>query len=122
NQILAHVSNTPFDLIAYTRSKGLLVEAYSPVAHGAILDNRELAAMADRYGVSIAQLCIRYCLQLDMLPLPKTMNPQHMRSNAAVDFVIADADMETLKRAAPIKDYGEANVFPVYGRGVPTAA
>jgi hypothetical protein len=42
-----------------------------------------------------------------------------MRSNAAVDFVISDADMAVLKDAAPIKDYGEASMFPVYGGGRP---
>jgi diketogulonate reductase-like aldo/keto reductase len=116
NQILAHVGNTPFDLIDYTQSKGILVEAYSPVAHGAILKNPELAALAAKYGVSVAQLCIRYCLQLGMLPLPKTVNPSHMRGNAAVDFEISESDMVTLKDAEPITDYGEATAFPVFGR------
>ena len=99
NQILAHVGNTPCDLIEYSRNKGMLVEAYSPVAHGAVLNTPDLAAVAGRYGDSIPQLCIRYCLQLGLLPLPKTANPEHLRSNAAVDFVISDADMETLKNA-----------------------
>jgi diketogulonate reductase-like aldo/keto reductase len=76
NQILAHVGNTPFDLIDYSRSKGMLVEAYSPVAHGAVLNNLELAALASKYGVGVPQLCIRYCLQLGLLPLPKTVNPE----------------------------------------------
>jgi diketogulonate reductase-like aldo/keto reductase len=116
NQILAHVGNTPFDLIDYSRSKGLLVEAYSPVAHGAMLNDPSLKAMAERYGVGIAQLCIRYCLQLGLLPLPKTVNPQHMRSNAALDFEISDADMATLTNAEEIADYGEASMFPVFGK------
>lgn len=115
NQILAHVSNTPFDLIAYCQRKGILVEAYSPVAHGELLKNREITAMAERYGVTAAQLSIRYCLQLDMLPLPKTANPEHMRTNAAVDFEIAAPDMEVLKNAERIKNYGKASLFPVYG-------
>lgn len=114
NQILAHVSNTPFDLIEYTRSKGILVEAYSPVAHGKILDRTDIAELAAKYNVSIAQLCIRYCLQLGMLPLPKSGNLDHIRDNAAVDFEIADADMEALKNVDRIKDYGDASVFPVY--------
>jgi diketogulonate reductase-like aldo/keto reductase len=116
NQILAHVGNTPFDLIDYSRSKGLLVEAYSPVAHGAMLNDPSLKAMAERYGISIAQLCIRYCLQLGLLPLPKTVNPQHMRSNAALDFEISDTDMATLTNAEEIADYGEASMFPVFGK------
>lgn len=116
NQILAHVGNTPFDLIDYSRSQGMLVEAYSPVAHGAVLNNPELASLAGKYGVGIAQLCIRYCLQLDLLPLPKTLNPEHMRSNATVDFVISDADMATLTSADNSTDYGAASAFPVFGK------
>jgi diketogulonate reductase-like aldo/keto reductase len=115
NQVLAHVGNTPFDLIAYTESKGILVEAYSPIGHGEILDNPDLKAMAQRYSVTLPQLCIRYCLQLGLLPLPKTANPQHMRGNAAVDFEISEADMQKLKTAEPIKSYGKSSVFPVYG-------
>lgn len=75
--------------------------------------------MAENYGVSVAQLCIRYCLQLGMLPLVKTVNPKHMRSNAALDFEISDADMETLKNFKPIEDYGEASMFPVYAQNAP---
>lgn len=116
NQILAHVGNMPFDLIDYSRRKGILVEAYSPVAHGAVLNNSDLAALAGKYGVSVAQLCIRYCLQLGLLPLPKTVNPEHMRSNAAIDFAISAADMEMLKDAQST-DYGEASRFPVFGPG-----
>jgi diketogulonate reductase-like aldo/keto reductase len=116
NQILAHVGNTPFDLIDYSRSKGMLVEAYSPVAHGGVLNNAELAALAGKYEVDIPQLCIRYCLQLGLLPLPKTVNPRHMRSNAAVDFVISDTDMIILKDAENSTDYGEASMFPVFGK------
>jgi len=115
NQILAHISNTPFELIDYTRSKGILVEAYSPVGHGEILKNAEIGAIAEKYGVSVPQLAIRYVLQLGLLPLPKTANPDHMRSNADVDFEIADADMATLKNVEQIENYGEASMFPVYG-------
>jgi len=115
NQVLAHVGNTPFDLIDYSRKRNILVEAYSPVAHGAALNDQNLADMAAKYSVGIAQLCIRYCLQLDLLPLPKTTNVEHMRSNAAVDFVIADEDMAALKRAQG-QNYGEATKFPIFGK------
>ena len=115
NQILAHISNTPLDLIEYCQKKGILVEAYSPVAHGEALKNPAIKAMADKYDVSIPQLCIKYDLQLDMIVLPKTANPDHMRSNAELDFVISDEDMELLKNIERIKDYGDSSIFPVYG-------
>ncbi|PEQ11078.1 2,5-diketo-D-gluconic acid reductase [Novosphingobium sp. PC22D] len=116
NQILAHIGNTPFDLIDYCRGKGVLVEAYSPVGHGAVLNNPDLAAIAGKYGVGIAQLSIRYCLQLGLLPLPKTANPAHMRSNIALDFTISEADMDLLKGFRGGTDYGEASVFPVFAK------
>ena len=115
NQVLCHISNTPLGLIDYCQSKGIVMEAYSPVAHGEALKNPKIAEMAAKYGVTIPQLCIRYDLQLGMITLPKTANPEHMKSNADVDFEISSEDMEALKHAERIHDYGDAGIFPVYG-------
>ena len=115
DQILAHVSNTPFELIDFIQGNDMLAEAYSPIGHGEVLDNEEIKGIASKYGVSVPQLCIRYLLQLGLLPLPKTGNPDHMKSNADVDFTISDEDMDALRNATPIADYGDASVFPVFG-------
>ncbi len=115
NQILAHISNTPLKLINYCKSKDILVEAYSPIAHGEVLKNESIKKIADKYNVSIAQLCIKYDLQLGMVVLPKTANPEHMRSNADLDFAISNEDMETLKYIEHIKSYGKHSIFPVFG-------
>ena len=114
NQILAHISNTPKELIQYCDKQGILVEAYSPVAHGELMKNEKVLKMAENYGVSVPQLSIRYCLELGMLPLPKTANPAHMKNNADVDFVISKDDMETLINIKRIENYGQASMFPVY--------
>ena len=116
NQILAHISNTPKELIKYCQDKDILVEAYSPFGHGELFKNDEIKAIANRYNVSVSQLAIRYCLQLDLLPLPKTANPQHMKTNAEVDFVISQEDMKFLKNMEQIKHYGEHSKFPVFGK------
>ncbi|MCX5402292.1 aldo/keto reductase [Streptomyces sp. NBC_00102] len=113
NQLLVHAGNTPSELLAYCASKQILVEAYSPIAHGAILQNAEVRSMAERYGVSVPQLCIRYTLQLGTVSLPKTANPDHMRSNAEVDFEISGDDMDVLRDLRDV-DYGEHSAFPVY--------
>lgn len=114
NQVLAHISNTPFELVQYCKENDILVEAYSPIGHGELLKNKQLAEMAKKYNVSIPQLSIRYDLQLGLLPIPKTANPKHMANNADVGFVITDEDMTTLINMERIKDYGEASMFPVY--------
>ena len=115
NQVLTHISNTPAELIEFCQAHGILVEAYSPIAHGMVLTNPLVTEVAGHYGVSAAQLCVRYCLQLGLLPLPKTANPDHMANNAQVDFEISDEDMQKLRAAERIKDYGDSSFFPVYG-------
>lgn len=113
NQLLVHAGNTPTELLEYCADKGILVQAYSPIAHGEILNNADVQAMARRYGVTVPQLCIRYTVQLGTVSLPKTANPEHMRSNADIDFEISEPDMRTL-REMNARDYGEHSVFPVY--------
>ena len=115
NQVLAHISNTPIEFIGHCQGQGILVEAYSPIAHGMVLDNALVAEVAGRYGVTPAQLCVRYCLELGLLPLPKTANAEHMAANADVDFEISAEDMALLKAAEQIKDYGDSSFFPVFG-------
>lgn len=115
NQVLCHISNTPTELIEFCQKSSIAVEAYSPIAHGVILNQPEIQTMAEKYGVSVPQLCIRYTLQLGAISLPKTANPEHMKTNAEVDFEISAEDMEMLKNFKEIADYGESSGFPVYG-------
>ena len=65
--------------------------------------------------MKIPQFCIRYTLQLGAISLPKTGNPEHMKSNAQLDFQISAEDMELLKNFKKIKSYGDSGNFTVYG-------
>lgn len=114
NQILLHISNTDNDLLNFCREQHIQVEAYSPIAHGEAFKNPVIAQMAKKYGVSAAQLCVRYVLQLGAVALPKTADPQHMEENAAVDFVLTPEDMAALMQMEHIADYGEFSFFPVF--------
>lgn len=113
NQLLIHIGNTPAELIAYCKEQNIVVEAYSPIAHGEALKNEIIVAMAQKYGVSVPQLCIKYVLNLGTVALPKTSNTEHMQNNANLDFEISNEDMEVLK-ALNFKDYGEYSYFPVF--------
>ena len=114
NQILLHISNTDNDLLNFCREQHIQVEAYSHIAHGEAFKNPVIAQMAKKYGVSAAQLCVRYVLQLGAVALPKTADPQHMEENAAVDFVLTPEDMAALMQMEHIADYGEFSFFPVF--------
>ena len=114
NQILLHISNTDQELLNFCKEQHIQVEAYSPIAHGEALKNPVIAQMAKKYGVSAAQLCVRYVLQLGTVALPKTADPQHMAENAAVDFVLTPEDMAALLQMEHIANYGEFSFFPVF--------
>jgi diketogulonate reductase-like aldo/keto reductase len=114
NQILLHIGETPSSLVKFCKQNDILVEAYSPIAHGKALNNEELARMAAKYGVTIPQLCIQYTLQLETVSLPKSSNPDHIRSNVQLDFTISQEDMAGLENIG--QDYGEDSRWPVFSR------
>ncbi len=116
NQILAHISNTPFELIDFCKENDILVEAYSPVGHGELMKNEEIKEIAERYGVSVPQLAIRYCLELGLLPLPKSENKEHIKANGELDFNLSNDDLQLLKKMDRIDNYGDSSSFPVYSK------
>lgn len=120
NQILLHIGKTDSALLDFCKHGQIQVEAYSPIAHGEALKNPVIIEMAAKYGVSAAQLCIRYVLQLETIALPKTANPEHMKNNADVDFVMTDTDFQMLLQMEELRDYGAYNIFPVFS-GKPLA-
>jgi diketogulonate reductase-like aldo/keto reductase len=72
------------------------LEAYSPFAHGLIVNHPEIADIANRYGVSAPQLCIRFLLQKGAVVLPKATTTAHIEQNAQLDFEITADDMAVL--------------------------
>ncbi|KAF0093221.1 MAG: aldo/keto reductase [Puniceicoccaceae bacterium 5H] len=114
NQILAHISHMPTDLIRFSQSHDILVEGYSPVAHGGLMKHDKVVEIAKAYDVSVPQLAVRYLLQKGLLPLPKSAKKAHIQNNADVDFEISEQDMATLDQAERVKDYGDANQMPVF--------
>jgi diketogulonate reductase-like aldo/keto reductase len=96
NQIAIYIGHTQDALTEYCRQRNILVEAYSPLATGRILKSEAIQEMAKQYGVSPAQVCIRYLLQKELLPLPKSTHESRIAENTAVEFVIREDDMKKL--------------------------
>ena len=114
NQVLVHIGQTPFEILDYCNKNNILVEAYSPIAHGEAGRIKEVIDMANKYNKSFAQICLKYCLQLGMVVLPKASSKEHLLSNLDLDFEISNSDMELLKNAKPLDNYGEHDFFPVF--------
>ncbi len=96
NQIPLFISLPNQETLDYCHKKGILVEAYSPIATGRLLGDTEVGKLAEKYGVTIPQFCIRYTYQKGALPLPKTTHKEFMIENAKLDFEISEEDMNYL--------------------------
>lgn len=97
NQIQYYVGFTEPKIVDFSQKNGLLVEAYSPLATGDLLANPVMQEMAAKYGVSVPQIALRFCIDNGILPLPKATSENHITVNAALDFAFEPADLETLR-------------------------
>lgn len=85
------------DHLEYCRSKGIIIQAYSPLTRAKKLDDEDCVECARRYGRSPAQILIRWNLQRGTVPLPKANKREHLEQNLDVfDFELSDEDMEKL--------------------------
>jgi len=114
NQVLCHIGQTPFEIIDFCKKEGILVEAYSPIAHGEANRIFEIQTMAKKYNKSFAQICIKYCLDLGLVVLPKASSIEHLKNNFDLDFEISNEDMGVLKNVQPLENYGKDDFFPVF--------
>ena len=97
DQIEFHPGFMQTETVEFCKKNGILVEAWSPLGTGKMLTNETLMAIAAKYGKSVAQICIRWCLQHEVLPLPKSVTPSRIAENADVfDFTISDEDMAAI--------------------------
>ncbi len=105
NQIEVHPQLTNEAARAASLAQGTLVEAWSPIGRGRILDDPDLLAIAARAGRTVAQTILRWHLQRGDIIFPKSMHPERMRENIAIfDFTLSDDDMAAISAF----DRGEA--------------
>ncbi|MDR2402862.1 MAG: aldo/keto reductase [Spirochaetaceae bacterium] len=97
NQIRLCPGDTQDELVEYCRKQNILLEAYSPLGVGKIFEVPQMQDLAKKYGKSIAQICIRWSLQMGFLPLPKSVTPARIRENAMVfDFELSPEDVKRI--------------------------
>ncbi len=106
NQIKLCPGITQDEVVDYCRQKGILLQAYSPLGTGKIFDIAEMRDLAQKYGKTVAQVCVRWSLQMGFNPLPKSVSADRIAENAGVfDFQISEGDMAVI---SAVKGLGEA--------------
>lgn len=97
NQIECHPGFVQQEIIEFCKKQNILVEAWSPLGSGKLMKKEQLKEIARKYNKDVAQICIKWCLQNGVLPLPKTSDKERMKSNLNIfDFEISQEDMEIL--------------------------
>ena len=94
NQIECHPLCYPSELIEYCKAFGIQVQAYAPLARGAYFDNDVMCVLGTKYARTPAQIGLRWAVQKGISVIPKSSNPERIRSNGNIfDFNIEDEDM-----------------------------
>ncbi|KAK7430076.1 hypothetical protein QQZ08_003467 [Neonectria magnoliae] len=110
NQLELHPWCQQRDLVSYCESHGIVIQAYSPLATGARLDDATLGTVANKHGKTPAQVLLRYALQKNWVPLPKSAQADRIRENADVfGFVLDDEDMTRLDA---LDEGAQGAIFP----------
>ena len=97
NQIELHPLLNQAELRAVNAEYGIVTEAYGPLGVGKLLDNPTIATIAQAHGKTPAQVLIRWSIQLGNVVIPRSSNPERIKSNLDMfDFELSDEEMATL--------------------------
>lgn len=97
NQIEIHPGHSQPELVDFCKQHNLLVEAWSPLGSGRILENELIVSLADKYNVSVGQICINYCLAKDILPLPRSSSEKNIEANlTSNNFKLSAEDVKAI--------------------------
>ncbi|MCP1575649.1 oxidoreductase [Herbaspirillum rubrisubalbicans] len=105
NQVLYNLSRRgiEYDLLPQALEQGVAIMAYSPIEQGRILKNAALGSVAQRHGVTPAQVALAWVLrQPGVIAIPKAADAAHVQANrACLDLQLTAADLKELDAAFP---------------------
>ena len=110
NQLEFHPGYTQAATTGFCVNQGIQVEAWSPLGRTRVLEDPLVLELAEKYGKTPAQICLRFCLQSNILPLPKSSSPDRMKQNLELfDF---DIELEDIFRLMTMPETGWSGQHP----------
>lgn len=110
NQLEFHPGYTQAATTSFCVNQGIQVEAWSPLGRTRVLEDPLVLELAEKYGKTPAQICLRFCLQNNILPLPKSSSPERMKQNLELfDF---DIELEDIFRLMTMPETGWSGQHP----------
>jgi len=106
HQVEFHPSCLQKEIIDYCRQNNITVQGYSPLAHGMVFKCREVVEIAEKCKVSVAQLCVKYVMQHNIIPIVKSVSRERIMENMELDFTISDNDMKIIDEITTCASFG----------------
>ena len=110
NQLEFHPGYVQATTTNFCLAQDIQVEAWSPLGRAALLKDPLILELAKKYGKTPAQICLRFCLQSNVLPLPKSSSPERMKEN--LDIFDFDLSMEDVFRLTTMPETGWSGQHP----------
>lgn len=120
DQLEIHLGYTQYQAVEYAKSKGLVVQAWSPLGRSDVFEEPFFKKMADKYNVSVAQLGLRFIYQMGVISLPKSGDFERQKQNLDIfNFEISEDDYYMLACMVPTCWQREHPDFVIPSRGCP---
>lgn len=106
NQIEFHPSHTQDSIREYCEKHNIVVQGYSPLANGKVFECKEIAEIAEKNGVGVAQLCVKYALSHNVVPLVKSVTRERILENLKLDFELSSEDIKKIDEITTCEGMG----------------
>ena len=103
-------------VVNYCRERGILVQAWSPIGRSRVLDEPLVKELAAKYDVSPAQICLKFAVQRNIIPLPKSSSEDRMREN--LDLYSFELEQDDIWRLSTMPQTGWSGEHPDRARAV----
>lgn len=110
NQIEFHPGYWQAELTEFCKENGIAVESWSPLARGKVFDNTVLNEISKKYNKSVAQVCLRWILQHDVIAIPKSSTPERIKEN--IDLFDFELTRDEIKRIDALPTFGFSGELP----------
>lgn len=116
DQIEYHPGYSQEAVVNYCRERGILVQAWSPIGRSRVLDEPLVKELAAKYDVSPAQICLKFAVQRNIIPLPKSSSEDRMREN--LDLYSFELEQDDIWRLSTMPQTGWSGEHPDRARAV----
>ncbi len=110
NQIEFHPGYWQPELVEYCKKQNIVVESWSPLARGKVFENETLKKIAKNHNQSVAQVCLRWIIQHNVVVIPKSTTKERINDN--INLFDFELSVEEMKQIDTLHEMGFSGELP----------